>query len=498
MPTASQLLKPLAPDCTHLASVGGGMPVSGLNQIYSIPAIEIGSRGSDSPDQAAVPVDGQITDQITDQISGQQPQFCEIQSLRPNLRASMLDGGFYGLTLGCGETFLPAFALAVGLGEVVSGLVTSLPIFFGGIVQLISLRALTWAGSYKKWIVAGVAMQAMTFLPLIAAAIYGSISSWAFFLVASIYWGTGLAAGPAWNAWIGHVVPEPIRANFFAKRTRIIQITTLIGFLIGGGLLQWTKGIDAVLWGFATLFIVAGLSRFACVGYLVKHRTSKADDDVHPERVRWMETWRGISPKSRNLIVYLICMQACVQFSGPYFVPYIIKQLNYSYTAFAIVIAAALVARILALNLWGRVARDYGVDKLLIIGGVGLLPLASLWILSPSLPWLIVVQMLSGLLWSAYELAFFLMFMEEIPQKRRASALTIFNFGNSCTWCLGALAGGWWLSHFGASIESYHGVFVISSLTRVLCVGLLWRVVRKPGPTPLSLDASILPAEASA
>ena len=68
----------------------------------------------------------------------------------------MLDGGFFGVMLGVGETFLPAFALAIGLGEVVSGLVTSLPIFFGGIVQFVSLRALSWTGSYKRWIIAGV------------------------------------------------------------------------------------------------------------------------------------------------------------------------------------------------------------------------------------------------------------------------------------------------------------------------------------------------------
>lgn len=460
MPIASPLLNPPVADDSQLEGVVGSHP-------HPVVTGSISTVNGDSQLQLIAGSDTQ------------EPSFSALMWLRPNLRASMLDGGFFGLTLGLGETFLPAFALAIGLGEVVSGLVTSLPIFFGGIVQLVSLRALSWTGSYKRWIVAGVTLQAMTFLPLIAAAIYGSISSWAFFLVASIYWGSGMAAGPAWNAWIGHVVPQPIRANFFAKRTRVIQLATLVGFLVGGGFLQYTKGIDAVLWGFATLFVVAGLSRIACSIYLVKHRTSKADDDVHPEPARLLETWRGISSKSRSLIIYLICMQACVQFSGPYFVPYIIKQLNYSYAAFATIIAAALVARVLAMNLWGRIARKYGTDRLLVIGGIGLLPLASLWILSPSLWWLIVVQMLSGFLWSAYELAFFLMFMEELPQKRRATALTIFNFGNSLTWCLGALAGGWWIAHFGTSIESYHNIFLISSLSRILCVGLLWQVVAK-------------------
>ena len=460
MPIASPLLNPPIADDSQLEGIVGG---------------HTHHAGPESPATG----DGDAGSATVEGANTQEPSFSALIALRPNLRASMLDGGFFGVMLGVGETFLPAFALAIGLGEVVSGLVTSLPVFFGGVVQLVSLRALTWTGSYKRWIVAGVTLQAMTFVPLIVAAIYGSISAWAFFLVASIYWGSGMASGPAWNAWIGHVVPEPIRANFFAKRTRVIQLTTLVGFLVGGGFLQYAEGTDAVLWGFAALFIVAGLSRFACSIYLVKHRTSKSDDDVHPEPARLMETWRGISSKSRSLIIYLICMQACVQFSGPYFVPYIIKRLDYSYAAFATIIAAALVARVLAMNLWGKIAQKYGTDRLLLIGGLGLLPLASLWILSSSLWWLIVVQILSGFFWSAYELSFFLMFMEELPQKRRATALTIFNFGNSLTWCLGALAGGWWIAHFGTSIVSYHSIFIISSLSRVLCVGLLWRVVAK-------------------
>jgi len=401
--------------------------------------------------------------------------------------------------VGIGEVYLPAFALAVGLGEVVSGLVTSVPILLGGILQLLSLYALPWVGSYKRWIVAGIVMQACAFFPLIYSAFVGSISAWAFFAVASCYFGAGMASGPAWNAWISHVVPSRIRSHYFARRTRVIQFATLGGFLAGGWLLQATKQLDVVLYGFASIFIVAGLARFASAFILESHQTSEADDYAAPRIHSIWSAWTGVSPKARYLITYLVCMQACIQFSGPYFIPYMLKQLDFSYSAFVAVIAGALVARALCMPMWGMVARKYGSEALLWIGGLGLLPLSTLWTLSDSLPWLVFVQIVSGILWAAYELAFFLMFLDFIPQRRRADMLTIFNFAFSISWCCGALLGGWWIASNGTSPAAYHGVFIISALGRVACLGFLWKTWRSSGtsPTPAWPSGNELETESS-
>lgn len=55
---------------------------------------------------------------------------------------SLGDAGCYGAMIGCGETYLPAFALALGLGETSAGLVASLPLLAGGIMQLLSPLAI--------------------------------------------------------------------------------------------------------------------------------------------------------------------------------------------------------------------------------------------------------------------------------------------------------------------------------------------------------------------
>ncbi|MFM8326416.1 MAG: hypothetical protein ACKN9U_16270, partial [Pirellulaceae bacterium] len=70
------------------------------------------------------------------------------QVLRANLARSAADGGFFGLMVGLGETYIPAFALAIGMGEVVSGWIVSIPILLGGLLQTISPWAIRRLGSY--------------------------------------------------------------------------------------------------------------------------------------------------------------------------------------------------------------------------------------------------------------------------------------------------------------------------------------------------------------
>ena len=49
-----------------------------------------------------------------------------------NLRVSQSDAAAFGVMVGLGETYLPLFVLTVGLSEVMSGLVVSVPVLLGG------------------------------------------------------------------------------------------------------------------------------------------------------------------------------------------------------------------------------------------------------------------------------------------------------------------------------------------------------------------------------
>lgn len=406
--------------------------------------------------------------------------------------------------MGVGETFLPAFALAVGLGEVTAGLVASVPLLFGGLLQLSTPWFLARCSNRQAWVVGSAALQAMAFIPLVIAAYVGSISAWGLMLIASIYWACGLSSGPAWNSWIEALVPKRVRAGYFARRTRASQIATVCGFVAGGLLLQYGRSTDWLTSAFAVLFLSAFVFRMVSVLMLASHRNPPQSAQMVTVR----ETVANGSLDGSKLLIYLVIVQGMVQISGPYFTPYMLKQMDFSYYSYTALIAVAFIAKSVSLAGWGAVAKRRGATWLLTVGGIGIIPLSSLWTLNQSIPWLVFVQALSGVTWAAYELGFFLLFFEALPKAKRVKMLTYYNFANTASWCLGSSLGAAVLYAHGASIQGYYTLFIMSSVGRGLAVGylLLHRPTIKAHVTQICLrvlgirpsgeplDSPILPA----
>ena len=87
------------------------------------------------------------------------------------MRANLGDGLGFSLMVGLGESYLPAFALALGMGEVVSGLVASVPMMAGALLQLASPFAVRKLGSHRRWVIFCATCQALSFVPLVVAAL---------------------------------------------------------------------------------------------------------------------------------------------------------------------------------------------------------------------------------------------------------------------------------------------------------------------------------------
>ncbi len=437
---------------------------------------------------------------------------------RDNLHASMADGATFGVMVGLGETYLAAFALAIGLGEVSAGLISSVPLLAGGIAQLISLRGVRWIGGEKRWILLGATIQGLAFFPLVFAALYGSISLGTLLLIASVYWAGGLSTGPAWNTWMESIVPRRVRPHYFACRTRVSQLTTFASFVCGGLVLHWSQNHQQTLYGFAGLFFVAGVFRFWSVGWLAMHRTPDPISPVSSElkaasafqsettKIR-LPDLRKPAPSGGRLLAYLVVVQGFVQISSPYFAPFMLEELGYTYLAYVGLLATAFLSKVVALTWWAKIAKRHSAQTLMWIGGVSIVPLAAMWIISRNFWWLAFAQIVGGIGWAAYELGFFLLFFEALPVAQRTKMLTYYNVANTTSWCAGALIGGGILAYLGSDERAYLVLFGLSSLGRLFALGLLARTggrplpVRQIGlrvlgvrPNSASVDAPILPS----
>ena len=401
----------------------------------------------------------------------------ERSPLRHDLRAMLVEGAAASLMVGIGETYLPAFALAMGVGQVAAGLITTVPLMSGALLQLISPRAVHYLGSHRRWIVICATLQALGFLWLALAAVEGTIGVFALFAAASVYWGCGLATSPAWSTWAERLVPGRIRAHYFACRTRVAQFATLLGFVLGGVALQIGASYDRRLLAFAGLFLLAAIGRLISVACLASQSESRplgAD-----RQVSLREFFARIRHSaSGRLLFYLLCVQAAAQIAGPYFTPYMLGPRQMSYTSYVMLIGVSFAAKALALPAFGHLAHRCGTRRLLVVGGLGIVPISGLWLVSNSFAFLLVVQVLAGVTWAAYELAMFLIFFETIRPEERTSVLTGFNFANSLATVAGSLLGGALLTIYGKNEPVYLLLFGLSSVARAFTLFALFRIPR--------------------
>ncbi|MBS0210888.1 MAG: MFS transporter [Planctomycetes bacterium] len=397
----------------------------------------------------------------------------------------MGDSAAYNLMVGLGEQYLPAFALAAGLGEVAAGLIATIPLLIGAAAQLLAPCGLRLLGTHRRWIVLCVTLQAATFPVLVVAALAGWLPLWLVFGTVAVYWGAGLSSSPAWNTWMGAVIPSRLRALYFARRTHIGQAALLVAFLVAGFSLQAGKAHDMLLPMFALIFALAAASRFASATFL--YLQSEPRRPIATERhVPLAELGARLrSGHDGALLLYLLAVQCAVQISGPYFNPYMLNHLSLSYIEYVTIVGAAWVGRIISLPLLGQFARRFGAERLLWLGGVGIAPLSAAWLISDRFAFLIGLQLVVGVAWGAYELAMALLFLEAIAPEERTSVLTRFYFAHALATVVGSLVGAATLAVWGKSVVVYLALFAASSVARLAALPLLWRMGRA---TPRAVD----------
>lgn len=433
----------------------------------------------------------------------------------------MIDGTAYSVMVGIGEQILPAFVLALALGEVASGLVATLPPMVGAILQLGSHAGVRLVGSHKRWVLIAVGIQAVSFVPLVIGAIVGAMPTWAVFAAATAYWLGGASAGAAWSTWVGTLTPPRIRARWFGLRQMALQGGTLAGFIAAGVVLalvsqgqdlkavMQTDALRGVLLAFAALFAVAGVCR-AVSFYGLTRQTEPEPMPAGHRGVGVLELLRRARsrPDSASgqdvwLIGYMVAVSFAAQICSPFVNPYLLEQRQTGFLTWTLLVGLVMFGKAVALNALGRYAHKHGARRLLWFGGVGTTLIGFLWAGAPGqagadqsawfFGYLVGVQLFSGVTWACYELATWLLLLEHLDERERTSLMSVYFCANYLATAAGSLLGGWLLTVFGKDLAAYHWVFVLSSVARLFTIALLWHVARR---VSLPVQPNVNPAGA--
>lgn len=374
---------------------------------------------------------------------------------------------------GVAEVYLPAFGLALGMSPVQAGLLASVPLLAGGVLQLLAPRVIQRARSLRGWVALCVTAQALAFIPLIIVALTGTVATGVVFAAASLYWGAGMAAAAGWTPWTARVIPARIRNRFFGRRQGLMQAAMLAG-LIGSGAALRAVAPEHVLHVYAGMFGLAFIARL--ISAIAVARQGAGVDATPRRRMRL----RAIPPKLRGtprgeVLGYLVAALAAASIAGPFIAPYLLDHHHLSYIEFSAFSAVIVIVKIIAMPFVGRLLHRTSLRHVITISALGIAPIPLLWLVSDSFWWFLVINTYSGIAWAGFELGMLMALFDADDDAERTTTQVAFSALQAIGAAGASVIGGIVLGAFGTDHTAYLAVFIVSSLARFIAVMLLVR-----------------------
>ncbi len=384
--------------------------------------------------------------------------------------------------VGAGETYFSAFVLALGKSHVLGGLASTIPMFTGSLLQLVSPAGMRRFGSPRHWVQGCAVVQGTSLLTLAAGAWIGSMPAWLIFTSMAAYWAAALGAAPAWSTWVGHLFPARLRNRYFSFRIRLCNNVQLGFMLVAGGVLYFGEQNDWPLGAFAIILAVAAAARLSSIWYL--HHQS--DVRLQPSDVQQL-SWRGLPSRlfrgDLRLLLFLSSLQGALFVGGPFITPWLIDSLKMNKVNFTLCLAMVFVSKSLALPVAERLVRRIGAYRLLTIGVTAAAGAAVILPCSTNLVWILAMQALCGMAFAFIELSGFLLQLETLEHDQRPALMSMYMVLNCIAVAIGSLIGAGVLMALGDWPYAYASVFVLSGVLRAAV--LVIRPVRAHGRTAM-------------
>lgn len=412
-----------------------------------------------------------------------------------SLQHAIRDGVFYSLMTGLGESYIAPFAIFLKATTVQIGLLASVPQVIGSWAQFISVEVLNRLKSRKAVILTGVALQALTWIPLMSLPF--------FFPERAIFWLTlcvtayyllGNLATPAWNSLMGDLVHQRRRGRYFARRNRIISIATFAGLCGAGVTLHLAESSRIPAAGFWIIFSLAALFRLNSAYHLARmveprYAVRKTDNFSIFQFIRQYRT-----SNFGHFAIYIAAVHFAVFIAAPFFSLYMLRDLRFSYLQFTAASASAVLSQFVTLHYWGKFSDRLGNKKMLEITGLLLSFIPMLWLLTENFVAICLIQLAAGFVWAGFTLSMGNFVFDAVSPGKRAKCVAISNAMNAAGIFMGALIGGKMSGilpadftlgaatiHFASNLPA---LFLISGLIRLAAALALLKTFREVRDVP--------------
>ncbi len=391
--------------------------------------------------------------------------------------SSIREGIFNHGKISFGDHYLAPFAIALNASSSLVAMLSSVAGLLGPISQTFGSRLLK-KYSRKKIILASMFLESLVWLPLILIAIlfHFEIIVNILPLLFMICFGYFIIMAhlelPAWFSWMGDIVEEKYRGKFFSKRTLILGFISTILAIGASFFLDYFKSINMTMYGFVILFSLAFISRILAFKSFRKIYDPKFK--LKKENYFSFSEFLINAPKNNfgKFALFRATFGFATSISTPLIAVYLLRNLNFAYSTYMIIILAGTFYSLLVLELLGKFSDQYGSYNMLAITTIFLPIVPILWILSPSPYYLLFVPVLvSGISWAGFHLAVRNFIYENVGQQKRGMAVSYFNLLNGIGIFLGAGVGAILIKFLDVSfIEPILLIFIIGGIARMFAV----------------------------
>jgi MFS family permease len=331
--------------------------------------------------------------------------------VRKNLNLSTVEGTFWAIMYGAGESYISALAVFLNFSAFQISFLNSFPQFIGSCFQLLSSIIKNQFKSIRRFVAIISLIQSFMWLLIIFCILY--FPNYTIILLwTCLYFSIASVIGPAWTAWMGYFVPTRLRARYFGKRNRIIGFASFISTFIAGYILDIFE--SNMINGFIIIFTIAFLGRLISAFYL--NKKYDFDDNENINLLKYLYSFKNMVADKNKSFYYIIFnsyISFSIMFFGPLFSIYILREMELGVIIYTINMTLWQIANFSTSNFFGKLCERIGDYKVLSLSTYTIVLLPILWILLYYLNGYYqiiatcVVSLLAGVCFSAYSLSSF-------------------------------------------------------------------------------------------